>query len=96
MNPVSAWLRNIGLAVEAQQVIGLRLLRLAQGNALATREATRMVTEKIAAFSEAQVAAGLALTTGCSVHATMARAAAPYRRRVRANRKRLSRSKRAR
>ncbi len=50
MNPVSAWLRNIGLAVEAQQVIGLRHLRLAQGNALATREATTMVTEKIAAF----------------------------------------------
>ncbi len=96
MNPVSAWLRNIGLAVEVQQVIGLRLLRLAQSNALASREATRMVTEKIAAFSEAQVAAGLAIATGCSVQATMARAAAPYRRRVRANRKRLSSSKRAR
>ncbi len=95
MHPISAWLRNIGLAVEAQQVIALRVLRLAQGNALATREATTMVTEKIAAFSEAQIAAGLALTTGCSVHATVARAAVPYRRRVRANRKRLTRSKRA-
>jgi hypothetical protein len=94
MNPFSAWLTNIGFAIEAQQVIGLRLLRLAQGNTLATKEASAMIAEKIAAFSESQIAAGLALTSGCSIHAAMGCAAAPYRRRVRANHKRLTRPKR--
>ena len=41
------------LGFEAQQVIGLRLLRLASGGEAASFETERMVTEKIAAFGKA-------------------------------------------
>ena len=41
------------LGFEAQQVIGLRLLRIAAGGEAASIGSERMVTEKIAAFSEA-------------------------------------------
>jgi hypothetical protein len=41
------------LGFEAQQVIGLRLLRIAAGGEAASFESERMVTEKIAAFGEA-------------------------------------------
>jgi hypothetical protein len=41
------------LGFEAQQVIGLRLLRIAAGGQAASFESERMVTEKIAAFGKA-------------------------------------------
>ena len=41
------------LALEAQSVIALRLMRIAGGGALARSEATRMVTEKVQALGEA-------------------------------------------
>ena len=41
------------LGFEAQQVIGLRLLRIAAGGEAASIESERMVTEKIAAFGKA-------------------------------------------
>jgi hypothetical protein len=40
------------LAFEAQQVIGLRLMKLALGGPVARREANRMVAEKVIAFGE--------------------------------------------
>jgi hypothetical protein len=41
------------LALETQQVIGLRLLKLTLGGPVATREANRMVAEKVIVFEEA-------------------------------------------
>jgi hypothetical protein len=41
--------------------MALRMMRLAAGGALATREANRMVVEKAAAIAEAQCAAAAAL-----------------------------------
>ena len=41
------------LALESQQVIGLRLLKLSFGGTTASREANRMVDEKVKAFGEA-------------------------------------------
>jgi hypothetical protein len=41
------------LGFEAQQVIGLRLLRIAAGGEAASFETERMVTEKITAFGKA-------------------------------------------
>ena len=40
------------LALEAQSVIALRLMRIAAGGALARSETTRMVTEKVQAIGE--------------------------------------------
>ena len=48
------------LGLEAQRVIALRLMRLAAGGALAKSEASRMITERVAALGEAQTAAAIA------------------------------------
>jgi hypothetical protein len=47
------------LGFEAQQVIGLRLLRIAAGGEGASFETERMVTEKIAAFGKAAEISGI-------------------------------------
>jgi hypothetical protein len=70
------------LAMESQQVIGMRLAKLALGGSAAQAEAERMVSEKIMAANEA----ALLLATGGST----ARVVAGYRRKVRANARRLA------
>lgn len=84
------WLPLLRFGLDAQQVVSLRLARLA-GNDVSGREATLMVTEKIAAFGEAQTAMVLAISAGASPEAAMRALFRPYRRRVSANRKRLAR-----
>jgi hypothetical protein len=84
---LKAW--QIGL--EAQGVIALRLLRLAAGGARAEAEASRMVTEKVLAAGEAQTAAAMAAMRGHKEHVIAAKALNVYGKRVRANRRRLSR-----
>jgi hypothetical protein len=66
---MKAW--QIGL--EAQSVIVLRMFRLAAGGARAEAEASRMVTEKIQAAGEAQVAAATAIMQGHKEHVVPAR-----------------------
>jgi hypothetical protein len=71
------------LCAEAQQVMGLRLMKLVGGGVPAEREALRMVAEKSIAFAEA---AG-SLASGASPERVVRR----YRSIVRANKRRLSR-----
>jgi len=71
------------LGFEAQQVIGLRLLRMAGGGPRAQAEASRMVTEKAMAFTEA----ALTLATGGCPRKVVRR----YRVHVKANARRLLR-----
>jgi hypothetical protein len=87
------WNRSLLFAIEAQQVMALRMLRMAPGNAAAAREAHRMVSEKAFAMVDAQLAAAGRLAAGASLAAAMASAAVPYRRRVRANHRRLTRGR---
>ena len=84
---LKAW--QVGL--EAQSVIALRMLRLAAGGARAETEASRMVTEKILAAGEAQMSAATAAMRGHKKHVVAGKALNAYRKRVRANRRRLSR-----
>ena len=70
------------LALESQQVIGLRLLKLTLGGAAASREANRMVAEKVIAFGEAAAKVATGGTTRSVVKG--------YRKKVRANRRRLT------
>jgi hypothetical protein len=77
-------------ALACQQVIALRLTRIAFGGADAQREATTMITEKAATAMSAQFAAAQVLVTRGPASAAAA-AAAVYRRAVRANERRLSR-----
>lgn len=71
------------LAAESAAVISLRLMKLALGGPGAAREARRMVDEKVRAAG----AATATLMTGGSA----AEVVAGYRKRVSANRRRLSR-----
>jgi hypothetical protein len=88
-----SWLRlSLDLwqaGLEAQQVIGLRLAMLMSGNEAAPAELSRMVPEKIAAALEAQQAAANAVLTG-NAASIPSRTITFYRRKMRANRKRLS------
>ena len=83
---MSAW----SLGLEASTVIGLRTLKLAAGGAAGEAEARRMVSEKIDAGVALQT---LALTGGLGFtpQAAAAKTLTHYRRKVRANRRRLSR-----
>ena len=71
------------LAVEAQTVIGLRLMMLGSGGTAALIEVHRMVTEKASALVEATAT----LASGGSAHKVVA----GYRKHVRANSRRLRR-----
>lgn len=84
---LDAWL----LGAEASTVIALRGARLAVGDAAAWQEAERMIAEK----SAANLALGMALASGSmgtSAEGIARGAVRHYRRRVRANRRRLSKA----
>jgi hypothetical protein len=70
------------LAAEAQQVIWLRCLKLAAGGAAARTEARRMSAEKLVVATQA--------VGGMMAGETAAHVVRRYRKRVRANRRRLS------
>ncbi|MDH7795284.1 MULTISPECIES: hypothetical protein [unclassified Beijerinckia] len=70
------------LVLESQQVIGLRMAKLALGGPAAMHEANRMVSEKGFAFAEAATHMALGGSTDAMVR--------KVRRTVRANRKRLT------
>jgi hypothetical protein len=72
----------IMLGIEANRVVGLRVMKLVLGGKSARREARLMVTEKIHAGLEANAR----LMAGVSPDAVIR----TYRRRVAANAKRLS------
>lgn len=77
------------LGVEASTVVGLRTLRLAQGGEAARLEAERMLNEKVEAGIALQ---SLAMTGGLGLTPARAsaRTLAHYRRKVSANRRRLT------
>jgi len=89
--PISFAFDLARLGFEAWMVIGLRTAKLAMGGPAAMLEAQRMVAEKTAAMLEGQAAAGMAVATGSSKVAVARKAIAPYRRRVKENRRRLTR-----
>lgn len=77
------------LALEAQQVIGLRMMRLAAGGVPANREFNRMLVEKTQAAAEIGEAAATAIVTGKNGAAVAQRVIRSYRTRVGKNRRRL-------
>ncbi len=77
------------LGMEASAVIGLRAMKIAAGGADGEAEARRMIAEKVDAAVALQT---LALTGGLgfSAPSAAAKTITHYRRRVRANRRRLA------
>ncbi|KQW71987.1 hypothetical protein ASE17_03695 [Phenylobacterium sp. Root77] len=92
-NP-NPWLKlsidTFWLGAESSQVVALRMMKLAGGGSGAAAEAQRMVAEKVSAAMAAQTQLALGAMSG-SPHAGPAKAVALYRRKVRANRRRLAR-----
>jgi len=95
------WIANpwISLAVdmakigfEAQQVIAMRLAKIASGRRDSQAEIERMTSEKPAALIGAQLAAATALAGGGKDHEAARKALRVYGKAVRANHRRLSRS----
>jgi hypothetical protein len=84
-NVMNTWLEAMRFGADVQRVVALRMMRLASGGPLAATEARQMISEKVAAFTEAQVAIATALATGSSLYAATAEAYVPYQRCVRAN-----------
>ena len=76
------WANLMMLGIESQQVIYLRLAKIAAGGPQAALEAQLMVSEKI----HQGVSAGTRLLFGATPNSVVR----SYRRKVRANRKRLS------
>jgi len=90
---ISPWFDVMQFVAEAQEVVALRLMRIAAGGPRAAIEARRMVSEKLEAFALAEIAAADAIMHGHTLDVAAARAFAPVRRRVHANSRRLSRAK---
>ena len=84
------WLESVRFACEVQDVVSMRLLRLAEGGPRAEAEAQQMIEEKLDALADAEVALLRALSDGEGLIAAAERAYAPVRRRVHANHCRLS------
>jgi hypothetical protein len=78
------------LGFEAQNVVALRLIRLATGGTSSKTEARRMINEKFAALADAQIAGTAAAIAGRPVSVVAGRILHTYKKRVRANRRRLS------
>ncbi len=79
----------MALGAEASTVIGLRSMKIARGDAAAAKEAELMVREKV----DAAMAVGALAWTGAlglTAPRVASGAMAHYRRKVRANRRRLS------
>ncbi len=83
------WTDAAMMGFEAQQVIALRMWKAGMGGAAAVGEAERMVTEKAQAAFDAQRILATSALAGAA-HLGPERAVALYRRRVRANRRRLT------
>jgi hypothetical protein len=84
------------LGWEAQNVIALRLLRLAAGGTQGQAEASRMMVEKIASVAEAQATAAAAVIAGNKDHVIAGKTLRVFEKRVRANKRRLSRRRKTR
>ena len=96
-NPLGPWNAWFALSVqavrmcwEAQAVIWLRSLRIAQGGAKAEAETTRMMVEKVAALAEAQVAATTAALKGGKRNRVARKVVGVYAGRVGRNKRRLA------
>ena len=90
-NFMDSWFEAARFGYDAQRVIGLRMMRMAAGGTNASSEARLMVSEKLAALADAQLEIALAFVSGSTFNVAAARAYRPYRRRVRANKSRLTR-----
>src|SRR5258708_16171839 len=76
----SNWAEAVRFSCEEQNVISARLILFASGAPNAADEASRMIAEKVAAFTEAGIAAERALAGALGLFAAAEHAYAPRKR----------------
>jgi hypothetical protein len=92
LNPwIALTLKAMQVGFDAQNVIFLRMMRLSAGGTRGQSEARRMVSEKIAAGVEAQAAAVSGIIAGRKEVVVAGQVIRGLQKRVRANKRRLSR-----
>ncbi len=82
------------MALDAQNVVAMRLAHFARGTGFDWLEAQRMTAEKIEALAQVQLATAFSLMSGKRGPAIAKKAIGIYGKRVRANRRGLSRRRR--
>jgi hypothetical protein len=85
-----SWMDAAEFGLEAQSVIGMRLIKIASGGPTGAAEWAGMMTEKFVAAAAAQNAGAIALASGKSMEAAAELALEPVRRGLRANHHRIS------
>jgi hypothetical protein len=93
-NPWQPWrlyFDSLRLALDAQEVIGMRMTKLAEGGPSVGLEVHRMVSEKAIALWASQTAGAWAMMRGPTVASR--KAAMPFRRAVRSNQRRLAKDR---
>jgi hypothetical protein len=83
---------SVKLGVSANQVIALRMAKLAHGGAAARAESKLMLDEKVKAAIDANIEAARSVMTG-HAHLAPSRALSVYQKRVHKNLSRLSKKK---
>ncbi|MCQ0971688.1 antibiotic ABC transporter [Paracoccus sp. TK19116] len=91
--PWSLWSEMAWIAAESQMIIGLRMMGLLGLTNQSPGEPFRMVAEKQAAATESLFAMTEAASRGASADRVMSAALRPYRKRTRANSRRLGRKR---
>ncbi len=81
------------MAFDAQNVVALRMARFARAKKFDWVEAHRMAAEKVLTLGQVQLAAAWSMLTGGKARAIAGKTVRIYGKRVRANRRRLSRRK---
>ena len=87
--PWSLWSEMAWIATESQMIIGLRMMGMLGLTNQSPGEPFRMVAEKQAAATESFFAMTEAASSGASADRVMSAALRPYRKRTRANSRRL-------
>jgi len=82
------FVESFRLGLAANQVIAMRLMKMATGGVDAGRESQLMITEKMEAAAEASIVAAQSVVTG-QAHRAPVRALGAYQRRVKGNLRRL-------
>lgn len=91
-NPLLLWQQMMRIAMESHMVIAMRMAGMMGFARQDSQEPVRMVAEKADAASEAMLAALRAAGRGERADHIMSAALRPYRRRTKANVRRLSRN----
>jgi hypothetical protein len=88
---LKSWLDAAQFGLEAQNVIAMRVMKIAAGGQDGAAECTQMMLEKFDAAGASVTAGALALAGGKSMEAAAQLAMIPVRRLVHANHLRLTR-----